>query len=150
MAYGHAYNWLILIGISLAGALIRIYFVNRHKGRASLLPIGLAALILVAIAVAIAPRPQESGQAGVSLVEVREIIDARCTSCHSSTPTHPAFPVAPLGITFDSDEQIVNDADRIHQQTVLTRVMPIGNLTAMTDEERRLIDAWYQEMKKSR
>jgi uncharacterized membrane protein len=150
MAYGHAYNWLILIGISLAGALIRIYFVNRHKGRASLLPIGLAALILVAIAVAIAPRPQESSQAGVSLVEVREIIDARCTSCHSSTPTHPAFPVAPLGITFDSDEQIVNDADRIHQQTVLTRVMPIGNLTAMTDEERRLIDAWYQEMKKSR
>jgi uncharacterized membrane protein len=150
MAYGHAYNWLILVGISLAGALIRIYFVNRHKGRASLLPIGLAALILVAIAVAIAPRPQESSQAGVSLVEVREIIDARCTSCHSSTPTHPAFPVAPLGITFDSDEQIVNDADRIHQQTVLTRVMPIGNLTAMTDEERRLIDAWYQEMKKSR
>ena len=24
MAYGHAYNWLILIGISLAGALIRV------------------------------------------------------------------------------------------------------------------------------
>ena len=33
MAYGHEYNWLILIGISLAGALIRIYFVARHKGR---------------------------------------------------------------------------------------------------------------------
>jgi uncharacterized membrane protein len=25
MAYGHAYNWLILIGVSLAGALIRVY-----------------------------------------------------------------------------------------------------------------------------
>jgi len=148
MAYGHAYNWLILIGISLAGALIRIYFVNRHKGSASLLPMGLAALILAVIAVAIAPRPHESGETGVSFAEVREIIDARCATCHSATPTHPAFPVAPLGITFDNDEQIVNDADRIYQQTVLTRVMPIGNLTAMKDEERQVIDAWYQELKK--
>jgi len=150
MAYGHAYNWLILIGISLAGALIRIYFVNRHKGSASLLPIGLAAVVLAVIAVAIAPRPHEPDAAGVSFVEVRTIIDARCTTCHAATPSHPAFPVAPLGITFDNDEQIVNDADRIYQQTVLTRVMPIGNLTAMTDEERQVIDAWYQELKKSK
>jgi uncharacterized membrane protein len=48
---------------------------------------------------------------------------------------------------FDSDEQIVAGADRIHQQTVVTRVMPIGNLTAMTDEERRIIDAWYQALR---
>ena len=150
MAYGHAYNWVILIGISLAGALIRIYFVNRHKGSASLLPIGLAALILAMIAVAIAPRPHETDDAGVSLVEMRKIIDARCMTCHSATPTHPSFPVAPLGIAFDNDEQIVNDADRIYQQTVLTRVMPIGNLTGMTDEERQVVDAWYQGLKKSR
>jgi len=32
LTYGHEYNWLILIGITLAGALIRIYFVARHKG----------------------------------------------------------------------------------------------------------------------
>ena len=150
MAYGHAYNWLILIGISLAGALIRIYFVNRHKGSASLLPIGLAAVVLAVIAVAIAPRPHEPDAAGVSFVEVRTIIDARCTTCHAATPSHPSFPVAPLGIMLDTDEQIVNDADRIYQQTVLTRVMPIGNLTAMTDEERQVIDAWYQELKKSK
>ena len=36
--------------------------------------------------------------------------------------------------------QIVADAERIYQQTVVTRVMPIGNLTAMTDEERQIID----------
>ena len=38
MTYGHEYNWLILVGISLAGALIRVYFVARHKGNASLVP----------------------------------------------------------------------------------------------------------------
>jgi uncharacterized membrane protein len=45
---------------------------------------------------------------------------------------------------FDTDEQIRADADRIYQQTVVTRVMPIGNLTAMTGEERLIIEAWYQ------
>jgi len=144
MAYGHAYNWVILIGISLAGALIRIYFVNRHKGSASLLPVGLAVVIFVAIMIAIAPRPQERSDTSVSFDQVRNIINARCTSCHSAAPVHPAFPVAPLGIMFDTVEQVVQDADRIYQQTVVTRVMPIGNLTAMTDEERQVIDAWYQ------
>jgi len=45
---------------------------------------------------------------------------------------------------FDTDEQIMAEAERIYQQTVVTRAMPIGNLTAMTDEERQIVDAWYQ------
>jgi len=38
MTYNHSLNWAILIAITLAGALIRIYFVARHKGRASPFP----------------------------------------------------------------------------------------------------------------
>lgn len=147
MAYGHEHNWLILIGISLAGALIRIFFVARHKGRASLLPVGLAIVILAAIALAISPRAQERNAAAASFDQVRNVINARCTSCHSAAPVHPAFPAAPLGVKLDTDEQIRAEADRIHQQVVATRVMPIGNLTAMTDEERQIIDAWYQGLK---
>ena len=147
MAYGHEYNWLILVGIALAGALVRIYFVNRHSGSASLLPAGAAVVILAAIAIAIAPRGVETREGSVSFDQVRNVINARCTSCHSGAPVHPAFPVAPLGIVFDTDEQIVGDADRIHQQTVVTRVMPIGNLTAMTDEERQILDTWYRELR---
>ena len=144
MAYGHEYNWLILIAISLAGALIRIYFVARHKGKASLLPVVLAVAILVAVAVAIAPRPQMASAGDVSFSQVRNVMNARCTSCHSEAPVHPACPVAPLGIEFDTEEQIVNEAERIYQQTVVTRVMPIGNLTSMTEEERQIIATWYQ------
>jgi uncharacterized membrane protein len=150
MVYGHAFNWLILIGISLAGALIRVYFVARHKGRASPLPATAAVLILVAIAVAIAPRPAGDVDSGTSFQAVRSVIDARCTSCHSSTPSHPAFPAPPLGIVFDTDEQIVADADRIYQQTVVTRVMPIGNLTGMTEEERQLIAGWHRGLEETR
>ena len=148
MAYGHEFNWLILVGISLAGALIRIYFVERHKGKASPLPAIVAVVLLAAVAAAIAPRAQESSETSVSFDQVRNVINARCTSCHSDAPVHPSFPVAPLGIVFDTDAQIRTDADRIYQQTVVTRVMPIGNLTAMTNEERQLIDAWYQGLRK--
>ena len=56
MTYSHEYNWLILIAISLAGALIRVYFVARHKGRASPLPIVVATGLLLAVAAALAPR----------------------------------------------------------------------------------------------
>ena len=98
----------------------------------------------VGIAWAVAPGGAATGPADVAFADVRNVINARCTSCHSSAPSHPAVTAAPLGIVFDTDEQILADADRIHQQTVVTRVMPIGNLTAMTDEERRIIDAWYR------
>ena len=145
MTYGHKYNWLILIAISLAGALIRIYFVARHKGRASPISIITAVLILFAVAAAIAPKSKAaSAGGGVDFAEVRTVIVERCTVCHSSTPTHFAFPAAPGGVFFDSDEQIVEDAFRIHQQTVITRVMPIGNMTDMTEDERTIIDKWYQ------
>jgi len=46
LTYGHQYNWAILIAITLIGALIRIYFVARHKGKASLVPIYAAGVLL--------------------------------------------------------------------------------------------------------
>ena len=144
MTYGHEYNWLILIAISLAGALVRIYFVARHKGRASPVSIILAVLILIAVAAAIAPRSKAAiSNSGVDFAQVRAIIAERCTVCHSSSPTYLAFPAAPGGVMFDNDDQIVEDAFRIHQQTVITRVMPISNLTEITEAERVIIDQWY-------
>jgi uncharacterized membrane protein len=144
--YSHEYNWAILIGISLAGALIRVWFVARHKGSASSLPVAVAVILLALVAALVAPRAQPGDAAKVTMSQVRNVINARCLSCHSSAPVHPAFPAAPLGVMFDNDEQITAEAERIYLQTVVTRVMPIGNLTAMTDEERQIIDQWYQSL----
>ena len=150
MVYGHEFNWLLLIAISLAGALIRVWFVARHKGSASPLPAVVAILILLTVAVAIAPRSGNEEGAPVTLAEVHSIVAARCASCHSSAPTHPAFPAPPLGIIFDTGEQVAADAERIYQQTVVTRVMPLGNLTGMTDEERQVIASWYRGLEQTR
>ena len=147
MTYSHAYNWAILIAITLAGALIRIYFVARHKGTASPVPLVIALVILAGVAALIAPKASAGANAtaaAVSFDQVRTVVHHRCTSCHSSQPTHPAFPAAPGGVILDTDQQIVAEAQRIHQQTVVTRVMPIGNLTGISEEERDILDRWYQ------
>ena len=150
MTYSHQYNWAILIAITLAGALIRVYFVARHKGRASPVPIIIAVLLLAGVAALIAPRASAASGETVAFEAVRNVIQQRCTTCHSNDPTHSAFPAAPGGVILDTDQQIVAEAQRIHQQTVITRVMPIGNLTGISEEERSLIDNWYQSVGNAR
>ena len=149
LTYAHEYNWAILISITLAGALIRVYFVARHKGAASPVPLVFAAVILMATAAAIAPAPtvgrSASADATVATVaEIRSVIDERCRTCHSATPTHVAFPAAPAGVILDSYEQIVAAAHLIYQQTVVLKTMPIGNLTQMSVAERDMIEDWYR------
>ncbi len=144
MTYSHEYNWAILIAISLAGALIRIYFVARHSGKASPIPLIIAGLLLAGVAALIAPRASAASGEAVAFDDVRAVVVHRCMTCHSADPTHPAFPAAPGGVILDTDAQIVAEAQRIHQQTVITRVMPIGNLTNISEEERDIIDRWYQ------
>ena len=144
LTFAHEYNWIILVAIALAGALIRVYFVARHNGKTSPLPIIVAGLILLLVAIAIAPRSRAAIAGNVTLSMIRPVIESRCATCHSQNPTHIAFPAAPSGVMLDTDEQIVAEALRIHQQTVVLEAMPIGNLTEISAEERALIDAWYQ------
>ena len=147
MTWGHEYNWLILIAMSVAGALIRVHFVQAHFGRPSPVPAGVAALLLVGIVTAIAPRPDaaaDSAVAQVPLEEVHAIIEARCAGCHAKKPTQPGFSAPPKGIVLETPEQTLAQAAAIHQQTVVTKAMPIGNLTQITDEERATIDRWFK------
>ncbi len=144
MTFAHEYNWLILVAISLAGALIRVYFVARHKGKTSPVPIVVAGLILLLVAAAIVPKSRAATTETVTLSMIRPVIESRCTTCHSQNPTHIAFPAAPSGVVLDTDEEIASEALRIHQQTVVLKAMPIGNLTQISEAERALIDAWYQ------
>lgn len=152
MTYGHKYNWLILMAITLIGALVRVYFVARHKGKASLLPVLGALVILFGLIALMAPRQSATAAAGsdtkVELSTVHAIVTARCTSCHANVPTQPGFQAPPAAIVFETEDDVTRQAQVIHQQTVVTKAMPIGNLTAITDEERATIDAWFQQLGK--
>ncbi len=142
--YGHRYNWLILVALSAGGALVRVWFVARHKGAASPLPLGAAAVIFAAVLAALVPASMPAGAAAPAFAEVREVVTERCASCHAIAPTQPGFTAAPKGIALETDAQILAQAAQIHQQSVLTAAMPIANLTGMTDEERALLGRWYE------
>ena len=149
MTYGHQYNWLILIAITLIGALIRIYYVARHKGRASLAPVIAAAVVLAALITLVAPRQSVSLSAvsddSIDIATVQKIVVDRCTACHATVPSQPGFQAPPQGIVFETVEDITRQSMVIHQQTVVTKAMPIGNLTGITDAERATIDIWFRQ-----
>jgi uncharacterized membrane protein len=155
MTYGGPYNWLVLIAISMAGVLIRVYFVSRHKahergGRTSPVPAVLGVITLAAVAFVLAPRTHErrddaaadSGSAQ-PFAQVQAIVAQRCVPCHAAKPTQPGFVAPPGNVLLDSPDHILIRAAQIRQQ-VATRVMPIGNLTGMTEEERATVLAWAE------
>ena len=39
---------------------------------------------------------------------------------------------------------ILKNAPRIYQQVIVTRIMPLGNVTQVTDQERAVIAAWIK------
>jgi len=55
------------------------------------------------------------------------------------------FSSAPAGVMFDTPEQIRQQAAKIHAQTVASQIMPLGNITQMTPEERQLIGQWIAQ-----
>ncbi|NAW65884.1 urate hydroxylase PuuD [Photobacterium halotolerans] len=87
----------------------------------------------------------QPASSGVSFAQVNEVIQERCSVCHSAQPTHAAFSTAPGGVILDTPEEIKVNASRIVAQSVQTKVMPLGNLTQMTDDERKLIGTWVEQ-----
>ncbi|MEN3363027.1 MAG: hypothetical protein V7606_301 [Burkholderiales bacterium] len=146
MTYNHPYNWLVLAGIMAAGVLIRHFFNLKHKGRIEWRYPAAGTLLLLVVAIAIAPKPAARSQANnaVDFSRVQAVIAQRCASCHSDKPTQPGFASAPAGVMLQTPELMRQHAERIYRQTVQLKAMPIGNLTQMTDEERALIGSWYE------
>ncbi|VVD59112.1 urate hydroxylase PuuD [Pandoraea soli] len=148
--YSNPHNWVILSIIMAAGAMIRQFFVLRHAGKnLYVLPVAGAAL-LAGVAVFAAPRPAPTPAAGahgeavassVKLSEIQPILTQRCATCHSAKPTMMGS--APAGVMFDTPAEISQNAQRIYQQAVALKAMPLGNVTQMTDDERQKIAAWF-------
>jgi len=145
MTYSHENGWLVLIFIMLAGVLIRQYFVLRHGGRASLALPAIAVILLLSMVWYLSPKTIDSaGSEAVGEMQIAQVIANRCLACHAARPTQPGFAEAPLGLVFETPEQIVQHAARI-AITVQSKYMPIGNLTGMTEQERAMVATWYAQ-----
>lgn len=94
-----------------------------------------------------APAPAEAApaQASFDFDKVHGVIQERCAVCHSAKPTSPLFSTAPAGVMFDTPQQIQQMAPRIQAQAVASQIMPLGNITQMTQQERDLIGTWITQ-----
>jgi len=143
--YSGSYGWLVLIAIMGILVLIRHYFNLRGVGQATNSLIGLIILAIIVLVFALAPSQNKSEiQQMVSISEVKSIIDKRCTSCHSDSPTDDVFTVAPSGFMLNTEEQIIASKNLIYQRTVATNSMPLYNKTNMTETEREKLKIWFE------
>jgi len=142
--YGHDSSWVVLLAFMALGALVRHAFNLRHQGRDIRRTLAVAFAGGVALIVALAPQPQAAGLTAADFPAVQQVFGARCVTCHSSHPTNPGFSVAPKGVMFDTQAEIVANAQRAYEQVVVTKAMPLGNVTGITDAERDLIGRWVR------
>lgn len=154
--YGHRLSWLLLLVIIIAGVAVRHVLNVRWKyplwkpALAAIVALSVVALYLI---MSVQPRavPAEAASssassAPVTLAEARHIIDRRCAACHSEHPSDLTFGgIPPAGVMFDTPEQIIARAARIHERAVATRTMPPANKTNITDAERALLGRWVAQ-----
>ncbi len=152
--YQGAYNWLVLLLLMIAGALIRHSFVARHRA----LVLGkrvpweqaiVGTVLLVGLAIWLAPKPASGigskaltangkpvAAAAVTSAEIRTLIEQRCVICHNAQ-------LAQKNVALHTPELIKQHAQSIYQQVSVLRLMPFNNATQITDAERLLFKQWF-------
>ncbi|MEY4562907.1 MAG: hypothetical protein RLZZ618_2184, partial [Pseudomonadota bacterium] len=147
-------NWLVLLALMAAGALVRHSFVARHKARQQGRRVpwefaGFGVLVLVGVVFALAPAPSTvpsnsaaPAASGPSAAEkrftaVQGIVTQRCVMCHNAQLMNK-------NVQLHTPELVVGQAQAVYQQAVVQKLMPFNNATGMTDAERMLIKQWFE------
>ena len=145
--YQGPHNWLVLVLLMLAGALVRHSFVARHKahvqGRRAPWQHAIAGTVLVAgLALWLAPRPPSAAetvaqQQPVSFGAVAHIVQERCVMCHNAQLSNK-------NVALHTPELIRQFARQVYQQAAVLKLMPLNNATQITDVERGEIKRWFE------
>ena len=146
--YQGAHNWAVLVLLMLAGALIRHSFVVRHKAlvqgkRVAWEYAGAGTVLLVGLAIWLAPAPQPKAAAGTAgapaptLAAVQAVVEQRCVLCHNAQ-------VQQKNVALHTPELIQQHAQALYQQAVVLKLMPMNNATQITDAERAIIQRWFE------
>ena len=138
------HNWLALVGVMLAGALIRYSFVARHKAlvlgkRVPWEYAAVGTLLLVVLAVWLAPKPLPASASAtpVTLAQVQAVVAQRCAICHNAEVQNKA-------VALHTPQLLRQHAQAVYQQVVVLKAMPLNNVTQITEEERALIRRWFE------
>ena len=149
------WNWLVLMTLMLAGALIRHSFVARHRAltegrRVPWEYAGAGVVLILGLVVAQrpAPLPAHVGAAAatgaedkvntpVSYAQMRAVVDQHCIICHG-------LQMQQKNVALHTPELLGQHALAVHQQVAVLKLMPFNNATRMTQQERDLVRRWYE------
>ena len=149
--YGWLYagktNWLVLVLLMLAGALIRHSFVARHKAkvegrRAPWEHAAIGTVALIVLVFWLAPPPPSAAAIAaaakpVDFAQVKSVIDQRCAVCHNAQ-------LQSKGVALNTPELIKQHSLAVYQQAAVLKTMPMNNATQITEDERSLIKRWFE------
>ena len=156
--WNHPQNWLVLIVMMLAGALIRQFFVMRHGYKLGRnrhpLPYALVGVTLIAGAIVWmkppAPLPESVAMKSVAsgaggeraagqndYINLQKVLEQRCYQCHGAQ-------LQMKNVRLDSPALLKQHAQSVYQQVVVSKIMPMNNATGMLDAERALIKQWFE------
>jgi len=152
-AYSHPHNWLVLVLLMLAGALIRQFFVARHKTSVAGQPAPwgwavASVALLVGVAVWLAPSrpvadvstpanaPAMPDSPETLWAQAQGIVTQRCVMCHNDQ-------LASKGVALHTPALVQQHRQQIYQQAVVLKAMPMNNATQITDTERAVLGKWF-------
>ncbi len=167
--YSHPQNWLVLIVMMLAGALIRQFFVMRHGfklGRNShpwpYAVVGVAAIVGAVVWLQPAPPDAHGASSGASGAPTNATNSVAINE--ASTGANGQLGYADVqkvleqrcymchgaqlqmkNVRLDSPALLKQHAQAVYQQVVVTKIMPMNNATQITDAERAVIGKWFTD-----
>ncbi len=146
LTFGNKFGWVILAGLSLSGWYFRHFLNRRNMGKIEyhLVVLGVVAFLATMVFASVSQTNQKVAvlEQNVPFAEARAIVKSHCVTCHSFNPVNRDFGPRPGGLSLESDRLIKENAARIYQQAVATQVMPMGNQTHMSIEERQKLGTW--------
>jgi uncharacterized membrane protein len=149
--FSHPHSWLVVALILVCGGLVR-HALNGVDAGGDWNKYGwaqpVAAIALLAVIYVTAPQTRTiAAGPAVTDAEVLVIAQRHCLSCHARNPSHPAFAQPPKNVMLETVADLKRYGESIMLQTVQNRGMPLGNQTAMTDDERDKLGRWLNAHK---
>jgi len=158
LAFGTQFNWIIAGLVFLMGVTIRHWFntVHARKGRPHWTWLVTVLLFIAIMWLSTVPKVL-TGEVETSLaptfqrfaddahfVRVVDTVAGRCSMCHAAEPAWEGITFAPKGVMLDTPLGVATHARDIYLQAGRSHAMPPGNITEISDDERRLLVAWYE------
>jgi uncharacterized membrane protein len=158
LAFATEFSWIIAGLVFLMGVTIRHWFntVHARKGKPHWTWAVTAILFVIIMWLSTVPKVLTSEkEAALSpaferfktdahFAKVVDTISGRCSMCHAAEPVWEGIARPPKGVMLDNPDAIAMHAREIYLQAGRSHAMPPGNVTDVTNEERRLLTAWYE------